>query len=347
MANLKFLDRAKGVAVFGVLAVHVSQVPGLFSVSAENITGRLLGTFVNNGARGVQLFFIVSGYSLALNFYKYQSGSYGILRFYVSRFFRIYPVWIFTLICYLLLSAGGEKFFLSATFLFGFLRWQEPNPEIVIGGWSLFCEILYYAAFPILFYFMRVSIRHTIIMLMLGLIARVSWLEIAPIFGISDNNSFVGLFPLSNLYAFILGIAIFMLKPIIQKGSLYSRKIAYCSLALLVIALVLPGIDQVFISILMAINIAYEQNREPQYGKRSLMETIEKRCYPIYLLQFLLIYQFEEMVDFSSSRTNLLFFPVLFFLLGLSLLLSSLVFMLIEKPMVKIGRRINDSLELK
>jgi exopolysaccharide production protein ExoZ len=130
--RLAWIDALRGYAIIGVLAVHVGGVI--------------------EGARGVQLFFIASAIALL---HSWHSQKDSVRNFYTRRLFRIAPMFWLAIPTFFWLSTltHAENISLSqiipATL---FLHWATPNWQnaAVPGSWSIGCEVLFYAIFPLL-----------------------------------------------------------------------------------------------------------------------------------------------------------------------------------------------------
>jgi peptidoglycan/LPS O-acetylase OafA/YrhL len=113
-----------------------------------------LNTF---GSYGVYLFFVLSGASLAYNYSGRLAGARDSLSFLATRWLRLAPLYIVLCGVYVaMLTArnGGLpgmlalRLALNATFAFGL---NDPTVwALLIGGWSLGIEFIYYLAFPLL-----------------------------------------------------------------------------------------------------------------------------------------------------------------------------------------------------
>jgi len=113
-----------------------------------------LNTF---GSYGVYLFFVLSGASLAYNYSGRLAGVRDSLSFLATRWLRLAPLYI--LLCgvfvAMLAARNGSlpdmlpmRLALNATFAFGL---HDPALwALLIGGWSLGIEFIYYLAFPLL-----------------------------------------------------------------------------------------------------------------------------------------------------------------------------------------------------
>jgi exopolysaccharide production protein ExoZ len=151
------LDLLRGVAILLVLLVHCAQattsiIPGLRWFALEF------------GELGVQLFFIVSGYTMMLSFGDRVDFA-AVRSFYIRRIFRIVPLFWLAIVFYMLITNGeGVRFWapdgISASdvvLTFFFLQWSSVTAlnSVVPGGWSIAVEMQFYLLFPLIIYLFR------------------------------------------------------------------------------------------------------------------------------------------------------------------------------------------------
>ena len=105
------------------------------------------------GVYGVEGFFIISGFCF---FHLYGTRTFtgrGLRDFHLKRFFRIAPLYYLAVAANLLfgLTAGPQHsprmVLENATFTFGLIH---PNHALVVGGWSIGVEYVFYLVFPLL-----------------------------------------------------------------------------------------------------------------------------------------------------------------------------------------------------
>lgn len=167
------LDLLRGVAILLVIAVH-SQEESVGSIPVLTWFAKTCGEL------GVQLFFIVSGYTMMLT-YGGRLDLAAARSFYIRRMFRIAPLFWAAIVFYLLLTRGqGIKTFapdgvgpidvlLTLLFLHG--SSVTAYNSVVPGGWSIAVEMQFYLLFPLLIALFR---RSNGPMLCYALIALVS-----------------------------------------------------------------------------------------------------------------------------------------------------------------------------
>lgn len=154
MKKLDYIDALRGLAILGVIMVH--------SISDSNlpfIVERIFG----QGARGVQLFYLASAFTLFLSFSnRIDKENNPIRNFFLRRFFRIAPIYYLGIVYYLFQDGIGERYWLgdeksisifnilsNFTFTHGFSPYFINS--LVPGGWSIAVEMLFYCILPLLF----------------------------------------------------------------------------------------------------------------------------------------------------------------------------------------------------
>jgi peptidoglycan/LPS O-acetylase OafA/YrhL len=151
--RLPCVDALRGLMALCVAAYHFSSLSHAFAGGSRPASLLALG-----GIYSVQGFFIVSGLCF---FHSYRDQTFGLReaqRFYIRRFFRIAPLYYGVLLLNLCLGQAVWPRFSwgriaeNASLSFGFFH---PNHAMVIGGWSIGVECVFYLAFPLLLWFCR------------------------------------------------------------------------------------------------------------------------------------------------------------------------------------------------
>jgi len=151
------LDLLRGLAITLVVLAHCSH-------TTRSIIPGLQAFFWNYGELGVQLFFIVSGYTMMLTFGD-KVDVETTQSFYIRRAFRIAPLFWIAIVFYVLAPVAPDTKIwapngvgitdIVLTFLF--LQWCSPTAfnSVVPGGWSIAVEMQFYLLFPLLIYVFR------------------------------------------------------------------------------------------------------------------------------------------------------------------------------------------------
>ena len=116
-----------------------------------------LGYFHSFGSYGVYLFFVLSGASLMYTYGGQLEGrSFDFKKFLLLRYFRLAPLYILLMLLVLpwkIIKEGAtlallKEFLLNGFFIFGFF--DPAASSMLVGGWSLGIEAIYYLMFPLL-----------------------------------------------------------------------------------------------------------------------------------------------------------------------------------------------------
>jgi peptidoglycan/LPS O-acetylase OafA/YrhL len=149
--RLEYLDALRGLAILGVICVHCSIFAG-----GDIIYQR----FATAAANGVQLFFMVSAFTIFLTLERFKDRETHYVRnFFIRRFFRILPMfWVgIALYCFVPMRevtttpivVTAFDYALTAVCLHGFHPYSINS--VVPGGWSIGVEATFYFLAPFLF----------------------------------------------------------------------------------------------------------------------------------------------------------------------------------------------------
>ena len=155
--RLGYLDALRGVAILMVVLVHVGlelRPYGLPTVAPVRIV-------TEYGQMGVQLFFVVSAFSLCVAHERRSADPHRLRTFFIQRFFRIAPLYYVGILAALLLGMvqnadRGEARLVPAVFtvpgvlcnLFFIHGFVVRAYAVVRGGWSMGTEMAFYLCFP-------------------------------------------------------------------------------------------------------------------------------------------------------------------------------------------------------
>ena len=363
-----FVDALRGVAILGVIAAHANN-----GNAALLPTIPALATLVASGARGVQLFFILSAFTLlSTSFQRFSLERRPRLNFYLRRAFRILPLWWAAVALFAVserlpgmsLNGGGPpsalETFLSASFLFGLV----PGHGIVRGGWSLFVEESFYLMLPLLYE--RVTSLERSAWFIISLLAlSVAWFGLSR-FLIPESDpahvAFRFCHPAAQWFVFGYGFVFYYLYERMGPAALSGP---ICYLADLLVAILLwatlvgtaPG-PALYTAATALLALCVVTSQHDSLWRKGLdnwvLRSFGRCCYSIYLLhsfalpglarlQAALI---EKMPQLGTDP-NLRYF-ISFVLLSLAcLLLGNASFYLFERPLVRLGRRAIGTLEAR
>mgnify|MGYP001025850261 FL=1 len=202
--HVRYLDGLRGVAILAVLLIHFEQLIHGLSQPARDLAFY--------GVRGVQLFFIVSGLTLTMN---YVGRPFHLVNFAARRFFRIAPMFYAGILLYLLLNwltemplptDSATPLDVAATILF--LHGWLPSAinTVVPGGWSIAAEAMFYVAFPALLWAARTRRRMVAVTVASYGIAATTYFTLQRLLhGTAGGREFAQLFWLVHAPAFVGG----------------------------------------------------------------------------------------------------------------------------------------------
>ena len=236
--HMRFLDALKGIAIFGTVLVHATD-----SFRAE--LPRLFGNLTYEGARGVQIFFIISAFLTFRSLKRHQEELHGVsgyLKWVVRRYVRLAPLFWVLLISQIALYGwdhyinSTEDFIglLSAIFLLHGLSVRYHvwfwGPGWYIGTLFLFELIAPYLAKKIKN--LHAAVCFFVASLALGYgISRFLELHISELSFFQNDPTLAATFLFDwlpfQLPVLSLGIILYFLLKKLQGSALWNRKVAY------------------------------------------------------------------------------------------------------------------------
>lgn len=342
--KLHFIDALRGFAILGVVAVHISQTENL------NLSQNLVN-FLSQGFRGVQLFFLVSAFTLFTSFdnrIKFEKGVY--INFYIRRFFRIAPMYYLAILFYSLYnnSSNVEIGVLLNLLLVHGLSIEWIN-NIVPGGWSVGIEFLFYAIMPILYLIIKTSKAALNFYLFSLLVKGISMVLVTNIiigFPKESIDNYIYFSLPNQLSVFSLGIILFF----IIKNDNWSLK-QFNNISLLLLFGIL------MYSFLKMNNIFFEKNDLYNFlffifflgMSRTKSKILINKfiCYigrisfSLYLVHFGVIYMASKLFYIFNSGIGILDYAFRYFLVCIiSIIISSITYFSIEVYFQKIANKL-------
>lgn len=150
--HLKSLESLRGLAALMIVFFHLNA---LLKVPLPKV----LDFIPNHFGLGVPLFFTLSGFVIAYGYAERVGNAAQRTKFYIARFFRIAPLFYVVLTIMVLetwvihRSIDYQAIILNVTFLFGLVPGKHES--VVMAGWSIGIEMLFYALFPLLAAFVK------------------------------------------------------------------------------------------------------------------------------------------------------------------------------------------------
>lgn len=308
------MDGLRGIASVVIVAFHVYGF-GLFVLQ-----NKLL--FIHKYfAFGVTMFFIISAFSLALNYHEKIQSADSILDYFVNRYARITPLFIFMIIVWIIInnvdfqaSIAFNEIVVNVFYLYNFI--PDKYGGIIWASWPIGVLFIFYFLFPFINSFNK-SIRSVIIMqcvfVIIGLsiyfffknqyyppnYAYVSFFSQLPIFGFGIlSYHFLKAFDVKKAGRITISIAgltgIFLVFYVLSKVFSYEDKMFYEKNNIAILYYYIMGFFMAFFLYSQCLySIPLIDNRITQfYGKIS---------YSLYLLHPFVIYKIKPLYPYFQS----------------------------------------------
>lgn len=354
------LDSARGWAILGVLAIHVSLMAPL----PEGI----LRTLTENGGMGVELFYVLSAFSLTMMLHAREvAGHRDLTGYFIRRFFRIAPMfWIAVILATLVFLGkpsfwspkgfGWEEVALTVFFLHGIH--PDSINAVVPGGWSVAVEVMFYLMLPLLYKYSNTTIssaRSLFIGLgayfLFGGVAQAHFDRILPENAryLSGIYSWYMSFP-AQLPVFMMGILAFL---VVTKGGVkpvYGYVVS-CVGGLLLLTMPISAENHALPRHLMwgavfAMFIIANVQRPFFLFDNVLLRTIGRISYSAYLLHFFVLLAVAKIFRFAAVQAEVKFALLYFVVAGITYFLASWSYRFIELPGMKMGSELSRRFEI-
>ncbi|WP_044511981.1 acyltransferase family protein [Hymenobacter sp. DG25B] len=359
-----YIDALRGVAVLAVLAVHCAEF-GTSLPAHSSLAGAAA-----LGARGVQLFYIMSALTLFLSMSgRSKAERFATLNFFLRRFFRIAPLFYCAILYYLWQDGWGPRYWLGdapgitlagiiATITFT----NGINPywinSIVPGGWSIAVEMLFYLLVPVLFRVVTTGKRALWLLgvTLAGAVAFNVVLANRPLITNAElwSNFLFMAFP-TQLPIFAMGIVLFfLLRPPVAGSALAFRPAALLiGTALLLASLLLGNLVPSYLIFGVAfVMLAYALAHMPtRWLVNGATEYIGRISYSLYLTHFAVLHAMQywgimDLTAVAGERGAILNYALRYLLLLLlATVVATLTYYLIEKPGMQAGKWLIGRLE--
>lgn len=360
MKRLDYINALRGFAVLGVILVH-TKLYGHFDVP------EIMRKIVGEGARGVQLFYIASAFTIFLSYKNRVNQEISPIRnFFIRRFFRIAPMYYLGILYYIYQDGLGSRYFLGdAThistfniisnflFLHGFYPYWITS--LVPGGWSIAVEMTFYALIPFLFLKIK-NINNAFSFFFITLLFKAILHLIlinSPL--ITDNRlwgEYLFLYFPSQLPVFALGIIMFFF---ITKDENKTFKLSGKLLLVLGCILLVQftvGIEDLILSnhILFGISFLIIGIALSKYNTiiivNPIINYIGKISFSMYLVHFAVLHWLLHFNFTDYFNEGILNYITRFYLvIILTVIISTITYYLIEIPFQNYGRKIINNLE--
>lgn len=354
--NIKSIQYLRGIASIIVVLFHFRMI--LNESNPFNVH-RFGDKLFANGINGVDLFFIISGFVIMLSTEKDHGVTVNSKFFALKRFFRIYPpLIIFVIAASIIKESTATNLFKSLIPLNLDYMLSAPffGYNNLVVAWSLTFEIAFYAIFLIsmaishkyrgvICFFITLSLMCSLQLYYNGIVYLNPFVNIELKSSTYITNAIISIFSSPMMICFCLGILSFYAIKAQSKIKKISDKFRPVLLMVLVIFSITLLSDSWFLGhgptkasivsfALITLFVIYEK----YYGLlfRPILSFLGDISYSLYLS--------HTVVLLVSMRHDIYFgmhgLSKFIYLVMVSLLLSYAVFILVEKPSIKLCRRL-------
>ncbi|OPB00996.1 hypothetical protein BFW87_00915 [Pseudomonas fluorescens] len=351
-----YIDAVRGLAIILVILVHSSQ-----HVKPDT---SWLSAIMNEGASGVQFFYIASAITLCMSWAARKSNElHQVRNFYLRRVFRIAPMFYLAIALFLILNGTKASYFspngiswwfvpATALFLHGFH--PETINSVVPGGWSVAVEMTFYLVFPFLmcikkfYYFL-------ILLIMCVFLQQYNAPVSSYIFSYNDNQKYlIDRFAFFNFFSqlpvFIMGIMAYMF---LAKNKAVNLKVALLGgVTFLALSVEFWNPHQSFILhhviaggmfAIFSIFLAYHPWKIFVNRLTVFLGRLSFSMYLVHIAVLTLLANEKVVAFFGDGDLNSLAFFLL--VVSVTACISWFTYKHIEKPGIAAGRKLIDRLE--
>ncbi len=292
----------------------------------------------------VSYFFVLSGFILTINYHNMK----GVKQFYINRFARIYPLYLFAFLLTVALMMNARTPNITISFgnifttLFLIQSWfSNYAVSYNYPAWSLSVEAFFYLLFPFVIYLLRnQSLRKQLLLVFLF------WLITQLVFGWMTYSTFgFGFsfyYPLSHLSSFLMGVAggkFFLSNPAFLIKNTFRLELISV-IALVVISYLIISRNIIFFKlyhngllapffIMLIYTVTLSRRKIINAFNHKRLQYLGEISYGIYILQVPVLILVTGLVDrsikTSATTTFYIYVPIL-------ILFAAVTHELIEKP---------------
>lgn len=343
--RLGCIDGLRGYLALFVLITH-AQLTWNYHITGEWTGNSLM--LSDFGLIGVSLFFMITGFLFTSKIIK-EEGKTNWLKMLKSRVFRIYPLYLFVLLCVSIIVFTSSRFAVNNGMIslsYDYFKWivfyggdinsYTGTPLIVAGVvWTLKYEWFFYLSLPftsfLLYKFRALGAGCIIILAIIGYIYPIT---IIP----AISSKYFVLFVIGGSISYLNKKGVF--KKINFNTGLFSTVIVLSFILSLFLTKSHPNITIILISFIF-LSVC---NGATIFGflSNSASVLLGEISYSIYLIHgviLYLIFTFFDLYDlskYSFIEFNFIFLPAITFPV---VLLSTLTFLYIEKPGILLGHK--------
>jgi mycarose O-acyltransferase len=340
------------IAAAMVFLFHVFWQNLFASQGAQN---NFFSLFFQGGWSGVGFFFVLSGFVLTWSARASDTSP----RFWRRRFFKIYPNHLVTfLVAFALLvwvsdvAVSGRDAVLNLLLVHSFFPQMSTRYSFNPVAWSLSCELLFYLCFPLLFALVKRIRPERLWFWAGGVVAAIFAVPIVatagpeqPIFPVTDFTAwemwFIYQFPPVRMLEFIFGILLARIVitgrrlPFDLGGAVALAIAAYAMAPLFPRNYNLVAVMVVPLGLVIAAGAVADLEGRRTWMSRRAAVWLGEVSFAFYLWQYMVVTYGHHFLGDGRTWTTPGALAVIAGMFGVTLLLSWLLYSLVERPVMR------------
>jgi len=348
--NIRFdgLEALRGTSAILVIIYH--------TILLTDLKSSITGSWINNLAIAVPVFFCISGFSLFYGYHDNFFSETSFKKFYIRRFFRLAPLFYLMLIFYVVFFLFRGVRYDIPTILnnitFTYILIPGKQESIVWSGWSVGIEWLFYFIFPLL---LLLSKNKKIYFSMLAISICYS-IEVNILFKeISYENSpsylYMNIF--KHFTYFLLGISVYKTLEFFDKKTEIIKKIGRYDFVILISLYItiaysnISSVIKISVFLFVFLSVLFSVTGSSFVLNNKLSRLWGKCSYGLYLFNPIIIYILNES-GFYQKIAKIFFIGGPFTMSFISIISTIAVTTLLawlshdyfEQPFIKLGQKI-------
>lgn len=354
----EYIDSLRGLAIILVVIYHAGNVTGY---KTFEYFPQLYLDINNTFQYGVQLFFVVSAFTLMMSYDNRRNETQPVKKFFIRRIFRIVPMW-YIAIAYttlIILDFDFSNFdwhtfpkraLLGDLFFFNSLVPSTIN-RYVMGGWSITNEFTFYFCLPFICSRIK-SLNGFLTFSALSILLSAFLLIILR--GTSfDMNNYLIYYFFNQLPVFSLGLLAYW---ILKEYQIEAIKPKVLLLMLMTVAVftVIELPFPILVSFVFFLGIILLSKKQYKLISNKYIAKIGEVSFSMYFMHFLVMYCMDWwgyhsfLSQINNTGTAIIYYVITILLLFVpSFLISCITFKYIELKGQNIGRNIIKKMDLK
>lgn len=298
------------------------------------------------GRYGVQIFYIISAFTIMMSIEKLQIRGGGYRTFYLRRFFRIAPLWWIALgltYVYNLMvrnEIGSIGSLIAHIFAIHGLVPQYIG-DIIVQGWSVSIEVLFYLFVPVVIKLCNDKLENYIKLIFFT--TTIVWIfnivgdKLLTIYLPATEGTFFYLWMPNQFVAFLVGICLYLV--IIKEKKIENWKNTAIYLIGIACVLFFSLSSVLHVSLIEAVVIMALSKYGSKIINNKVFRYVGKVSYGVYLFHMLVICILQDLGFMSHGWAISL---VLYFVVVpmVSVGIGAISHYFIEKPFLKLERKI-------